>query len=113
MSPNGISPATLTTIKVENSSVNYYCSSYTPPAPDHHGMLVSGAYGESDAAETNNQDTGQALSRVLWPFPSAKSPGKLKLLLDVYVPGFKLVNNQLYKRPVRAKLSVMLVSWPD
>ncbi|XP_043245612.1 nuclear factor 1 X-type-like isoform X16 [Amphibalanus amphitrite] len=44
VSPNGISPATLTTIKVENSSVNYYCSSYTPPAPDHHGMLVSGAY---------------------------------------------------------------------
>ncbi|XP_037087680.1 nuclear factor 1 C-type-like isoform X7 [Pollicipes pollicipes] len=44
VSPNGISPATLTTIKVENSSVNYYCSSYTPPAPDHHGLLVSGAY---------------------------------------------------------------------
>lgn len=32
-------------IKIENPG--YYCSSYTPPAPDHSTMMTSGAYSKS------------------------------------------------------------------
>ncbi|KDR17984.1 hypothetical protein L798_07165, partial [Zootermopsis nevadensis] len=40
-SPNGLQPP-VNTIKLENPG--YYCSSYTPPAPEHTSMMASGAY---------------------------------------------------------------------
>jgi len=39
--PNGMQPP-INVIKIENPG--YYCSSYTPPAPDHSTMMTSGAY---------------------------------------------------------------------
>uniref|UniRef100_A0A1B6GL89 Nuclear factor 1 n=1 Tax=Cuerna arida TaxID=1464854 RepID=A0A1B6GL89_9HEMI len=39
--PNGMQPP-INVIKIENPG--YYCSSYTPPAPDHSTMMASGAY---------------------------------------------------------------------
>jgi nuclear factor I len=39
--PNGMQPP-VNTIKLENPG--YYCSSYTPPAPEHASMMASGAY---------------------------------------------------------------------
>lgn len=42
--PNSLNQPPVNVIKIENPG--YYCSSYTPPAPDHTAMMTSGSYSE-------------------------------------------------------------------
>lgn len=50
VSANGLTAASLSSIKVESSPLSYgsYCSSYTPPAPEHHQSAILGTYVSAD-----------------------------------------------------------------